>query len=212
MTAAENSPAPQHLRTPKPSSQASAPEPLDAHPQKTGNATVQRPSRGDGLRPALPGWLSRCTLRDAAQDHPNGRLPGGELCGLPVGGHWLHPDAARDWWRLNRSFSARFTQDVCLTDSYRSYEAQSQLYATKPGLASTPGTSRHGWGVALDLCGGIEDFGSPAHQWLREHGRAYGWDNPPWAREDGEKPEPWHWEYTGRSSDDGGGQAVDKNR
>ena len=202
----------QLLREAEPSSRTFAPEPPDARPQNTGNARTQRPSRGDGVRPALPGWLSRCKLRDAAKDHPNGELPGGELCDLPVGDHLLHPDAARDWWRLNRSFRARFAQNLCLTDSYRSYEAQSQVYATKPGLAATPGTSRHGWGVAVDLCGGIEDFGSPAHQWLREHGPAYGWDNPPWARADGDKPEPWHWEYTMRSINDGGRKTVDKNR
>ena len=113
--------------------------------------------------------------------------------------HLLHPDAARDWWRLNRRFKARFGRGLCLTDSYRSYEAQSELFATKPGLAALPGTSNHGWGVALDLCGGIEDFDSPQHQWLRQHGAAYGWDNPEWARIGGAKPEPWHWEYTSES-------------
>ena len=67
---------------------------------------------------------------------------------------------------------------LCRAGSYRSYEAQSELFATKPGLAALPGTSNHGRGVALDLCGGVEDFGSPQHRWLRQNGAAYGWDNP----------------------------------
>ena len=84
---------------------------------------------------------------------------------------------------------------MCITDSYRSYAAQQTLYALKPGLAAVPGTSSHGWGVALDLCGGIESYDSAAHQWLSQHGPRYGWTNPPWARRFGTLPEPWHWEY-----------------
>ena len=154
----------------------------------------QRSSRSDS-RTALPAWLAGCKSRDLAQNHQNGQLPRGELCELPPSSQLLHPDAARDWWRLNRQYRLRFGQPLCVTDSYRSYEAQSRLFAVKPGLAAIPGTSNHGWGVAVDLCGGIEDFGSPTHQWLREHGPKFGWDNPGWARPDGSRPEPWHWEY-----------------
>lgn len=156
----------------------------------------QRPSRS-GSRAPLPDWLARCEPRDSAQAHQNGELPAGELCQLPESGHRLHPDATRDWWRLNRKYRQKFGQPLCVTDSYRSYEAQSQLFGAKPGLAATPGTSNHGWGIAVDLCEGVEDFDSPAHQWLREHGPKFGWDNPVWAREGGSKPEPWHWEYDG---------------
>lgn len=157
---------------------------------------AQRASRGGAARRQLPGWLSECKPRDDAQAHPNGQLPGQELCDLPASGHLLHPDAARDWWRLNEKYRARFGTDLCLTDSYRSYEAQSQLSASKPGLAAAPGTSNHGWGVAMDLCGGVENFDSTEHQWLRQHAAVFGWENPEWAHADGSKPEPWHWEYT----------------
>ena len=157
---------------------------------------TQRVSRGGGARPQLPDWVKVCKPRDDAQAHPNGQLPAEELCGLPVNGHLLHPDAARDWWRLNDKYKARFGTGLCLTDSYRSYEAQSQLSASKPGLAAAPGTSNHGWGVAMDLCGGVENFDSTEHQWLRQHAAVFGWENPEWAHADGSKPEPWHWEYT----------------
>lgn len=166
-------------------------------PEQRAARRAERVSRGGGARGRLPDWLSECKPRDDAQAHPNGQVPGGELCGLPGNGHLLHPDAARDWWRLNEKYKARFGTGLCLTDSYRSYEAQSQLSASKPGLAAAPGTSNHGWGVAVDLCDGVEDFDSAEHRWLRQNAAAFGWENPQWAHVDGSKPEPWHWEYAG---------------
>jgi LAS superfamily LD-carboxypeptidase LdcB len=71
------------------------------------------------------------------------------------------------------------------------------VYLTKPTLAAVPGTSNHGWGVAIDLCGGIERFGTPEHEWLASHGPSYGWIHPTWAAENGSRPEPWHFEYAG---------------
>lgn len=78
----------------------------------------------------------------------------------------------------------------------RDYAAQVDVYRRKPTLAAVPGTSKHGWGVAVDLCGGIEDFGSPAHRWMQANAPAYGWVHPAWAGPTGSRPEPWHWEYT----------------
>jgi len=86
---------------------------------------------------------------------------------------------------------------VCVTDSYRSYAQQVALYRTKPDLAAGPSTSQHGWGVAADLCGGIQDPGSPANTWMKAHAGLYGWFHPAWAEPNGSRPEPWHWEYSG---------------
>jgi zinc D-Ala-D-Ala carboxypeptidase len=178
-----------------------------------------RPSRGDDRRPArevdsrsnvrevdsrsnvleVPRWLRGCLTGPAhsAKEHANGQIPAADLCRLPRGDHLLHGDAALAWWKLDRAFARRFGAGMCMTDSYRSYEAQEQVYALKPGLAAVPGTSSHGWGLALDLCGGIESYDSAAHQWLSLHGPRWGWTNPPWARISGSLPEPWHWEYVG---------------
>ncbi len=71
------------------------------------------------------------------------------------------------------------------------------MRAAKPTLAAVPGTSNHGWGVALDLCDGVERFDTPAHRWLQENAAAFGWFHPAWAQQGGSKPEPWHWEYAG---------------
>ena len=64
------------------------------------------------------------------------------------------------------------------------------------GLAATPGTSEHRWGLAVDLCDGVQKGSGSRFQWLRDNAPAYGWDNPDWARNGGSGPyEPWHWEY-----------------
>lgn len=158
---------------------------------------TSRPSRSQPRRVGWPAWLAACQTGgvDGATRHANGAVPESELCVLPASGHRLHPDAARSWWRLNTAYAARFGRPLCLTDSYRSYEAQAALQAMKPGLAAPAGTSNHGWGVAMDLCGGVESFESAAHRWMVRHGPRFGWVNPTWARAGGARPEPWHWEY-----------------
>ena len=158
---------------------------------------ASRPSRSHPRRRGLPAWLATCQPgeADGATQHFNGAVPESELCALPASGHRLHPDAARSWWRLNAAYAARFGSGLCVTDSYRSYEAQAALQSTKPGLAAPAGTSNHGWGVAVDLCGGVESFDSAAHRWIVRHGTRFGWASPAWARAGGSRPEPWHWEY-----------------
>jgi LAS superfamily LD-carboxypeptidase LdcB len=48
----------------------------------------------------------------------------------------------------------------------------------------------------VDLCGGIDNFGSPQYTWMAENAGDFGFENPSWARQGGSKPEPWHWEYS----------------
>jgi LAS superfamily LD-carboxypeptidase LdcB len=87
---------------------------------------------------------------------------------------------------------------MCVADSYRTYERQVQLYAERPHYAAHPGTSEHGWGLAVDLCGGIETDGTPQNIWMRTHAAQFGWFHPTWADQGGGGPyEPWHWEFAG---------------
>jgi LAS superfamily LD-carboxypeptidase LdcB len=82
-----------------------------------------------------------------------------------------------------------------MTDGYRSYAAQVSVRNRKPGLAAKPGTSEHGFGLAVDMCGGVESQGE-GYWWLRENAAAFGFENPRWAQAGGGGPfEPWHWEY-----------------
>lgn len=130
--------------------------------------------------------------------YANGQIPTAALCPLWGAPHqMLRGDAARAFGALSREYDRAFGEPICVTDSYRSRSAQVSLYATKPQLAARPGTSNHGWGTAVDLCGGIESFGTAHHVWLLSHAPLYGWFHPSWAEPSGSRPEPWHWEYAG---------------
>jgi cell wall-associated NlpC family hydrolase len=127
--------------------------------------------------------------------YANGRIPSSALCPLGAGSHVLRCDAAASYRALGDAFSAAFGTPLCITDSYRSYAAQVAAYRAKPRLAAWPGTSNHGWALAVDLCGGINVAGSPQWTWMQANAGRFGFVNPPWARPGAEKPEPWHWEY-----------------
>jgi D-alanyl-D-alanine carboxypeptidase len=124
----------------------------------------------------------------------NGNISLSEMCVLWDGGPSIRADAAVALARLNQQYRAVFGEDMCITDGYRSYSQQVATKAAKGYLAATPGTSNHGWGLAVDLC--PETYSGDRWSWLAAHGPAYGWDNPDWARAGGSKYEPWHWEFT----------------
>ena len=132
--------------------------------------------------------------------YPNGELPVRSLCGLwGAPGQMLQKDAAAAFNKMSHAFAAVFGEPLCVTASYRTYEHQVELYASMPaGYAAVPGTSNHGWGLAVDLCGGIQVDSSPEHQWLLDHAAAFDWFHPAWAMPGAAGPhEPWHWEYAG---------------
>ena len=137
-------------------------------------------------------------LAGSTAGYSNGSIPSTLLCELSfASGHVLRCDAAAQLERLDVAYRAYFGTHLVITDSYRSFGAQSTARAIKGTLAAVPGTSNHGWGLAIDVGGGAQDFGTAPHLWLRENAPKFGWDNPAWARIGGSKPEPWHWEYTG---------------
>lgn len=117
----------------------------------------------------------------------NGRIPATELSPIEGTSQRMWPPAARSFEAM-RAAAAADGVTIGVTDSYRSYDAQVDVAARKGlynqgGLAAVPGTSRHGWGMALDL-----DLNSTAQAWMREHGGQYGFvENVP--------RESWHWEY-----------------
>lgn len=133
---------------------------------------------------------------DVPADAVNGFLPIAALCPLQTApGHRLSRPAARAFDQMARAFQAAQGQRLCVTDSYRDYAGQVSVFARKPQLAATPGKSLHGWGIAVDLCGGVQQFGSPAFVWMQENAPLFGFHHPDWAEPDGSKPEPWHWEF-----------------
>ena len=138
-----------------------------------------------------------CTGLDISS-YPNGQIPPAALCSVwAAPGALLRADAASAFRRLSLEYTLAFGAPICLTDSYRTRAGQVAVFAAKPTLAAIPGTSNHGWGTALDLCGGIQSFGTPQHAWMLVHAPMYGWFHPGWAGPTGSRPEPWHWEFAG---------------
>jgi D-alanyl-D-alanine carboxypeptidase len=77
---------------------------------------------------------------------------------------------------------------IGVNDSYRDLPGQEQMAREKGiygrgGVAAVPGTSNHGWGLALDL-----DLDGKAQQWLRDNGARFGFVEDV-------AGEPWHWTY-----------------
>lgn len=117
----------------------------------------------------------------------NGRIPTEALEPIGVGKHRLWGPAAVAFRQMALDAAGEGV-NIGVTDSYRSYDQQVDLASRKGlysdgGLAAQPGTSKHGWGVALDV-----DVDSRGLAWLRANGSRYGFfETTP--------REPWHWEY-----------------
>ncbi len=115
-------------------------------------------------------------------------------------------NAAAAFNELNKEFIKKFGKPIEFDgpgSNYRTYEQQNTLWKMyKDGtgnLAATPGTSNHGWGLALDINGitNTGKFNSPLYKWLWENGKKWQIHNPSWAREGKSTREWWHWEYYG---------------
>jgi cell wall-associated NlpC family hydrolase len=125
----------------------------------------------------------------------NGRIPRDQLCTFGAGSHRLRCDAAAAYTAMSAAYETAFGGPLCITDSYRSLDAQVDAHHRKPRITAVPGTSNHGWGLAVDLCGGINVFGTAQTAWMTANAGRYGWVHPDWAQATGSNPEPWHWEY-----------------
>lgn len=141
-------------------------------------------------------WDQAKSMAQAAGAYSNGQIPLSSLTQLATSpGHYLRSDAALMFGELNAAFKEAFGRNIGMTDSYRSYSAQVAVKAAKGWLAGTPGTSNHGWGLALDLKGPESQWGTAERNWLVNNASDFGWISPEWANTS--KPEPWHWEYAG---------------
>lgn len=142
----------------------------------TTTAPVSTARNADGVPVALAGY-------------GNGKIPADALHEVGTTGHRLWAPAA-DALDTLIADAARDGVTIGITDSYRSYEAQVDVAARKGlysqgGLAAVPGTSDHGWGMAVDL-----KLDDAAQSWMRANGGRYGFveDTP---------REPWHWAFEG---------------
>ncbi|MGC5168702.1 transglycosylase SLT domain-containing protein [Luteimicrobium sp. DT211] len=138
------------------------------------------------------------TFREAIDG--SGHLDTSNLCRIPWAGAdmFLRCDAEHAFAKLDKEFHKKFGHDLTLNAAYRDYATQVYLYATMPpGVAAKPGTSNHGWGLAVDL-GNVGTEGSATYDWMLQNAPAYGWSKPSWAKIGGSGAhEPWHWEFVG---------------
>lgn len=122
------------------------------------------------------------------QAYGNGRIPSEAMVPIGQGGHRLHAPAAQAWMSAVEAAAADGIT-LRITDSYRSYDQQVDLVRRKGlysqgGYGAVPGTSNHGWGLAVDV-----DVSDPATlSWIRSNGWRFGFV-------EAVPREPWHWEY-----------------
>jgi len=182
---------------------ASAPPPAAALPPsapvpRTGGGGGTGGARGSGGTGGGGGAGGGDCAGRSTDGYGNGTIPASALCPLTgAPGQQLRADAARAYDRLSAAARSSRGAELCITDSYRDYAGQVDVFRRKPGLAAVPGTSNHGWGVAVDLCGGVQTFGTSAYAWMKANGPRFGWVHPSWAEPGGSRPEAWHWEYVG---------------
>ncbi len=126
---------------------------------------------------------------------PNGdaRNADGAALGVP-----LRREAAGALDALAFFYEREFGKPLTASEGMRSIEMQRYYYDRyinrRAGwtVAAVPGTSNHGWGLAVDLAGPLTSAGTAEHAWTAAHAPLFGWE---WTgRGFGE---PWHFDYSG---------------
>ncbi|WP_029067903.1 M15 family metallopeptidase [Jonesia quinghaiensis] len=131
-------------------------------------------------------WTADGVPKDLVK-YGNGKVPREALDAVGNTGHRLWAPASASLEKLMAA-AKRDGVDIGITDSYRPIDVQHDLVRRKGlysqgGLAAAPGTSPHGWGIAVDL-----KLDNQAQAWMRANGKEYGFieDTP---------REPWHWVF-----------------
>lgn len=157
----------------------------------SGSAIVDAAINGIATAPGerQVGGYGRLPVPQAVIGFGNGKIPSTGLTPLNTQpGHKLYAPAAASWNNMVTAARAEGIE-LKITDSYRDYDEQVDLVRRKGlysqgGLAATPGTSNHGWGMAVDA--NVND--PRTLQWVKTNGPRFGWvESVP--------REPWHWEF-----------------
>ncbi|OYO20806.1 peptidase [Enemella dayhoffiae] len=131
--------------------------------------------------------------------YANGNVPSSQLCRVPGARSdaWrMSCRAVPDFKAMNAAYKKQFGMDLevdhLTLTAYRTVADQRLLYNKYgPGRAAKPGTSNHGWGMALDINmrrGGAGSHQSATYKWLHANGPKYGFrDTVP--------HEDWHFDY-----------------
>ncbi|WP_456826720.1 M15 family metallopeptidase [Cellulomonas sp. P5_E12] len=140
--------------------------------------------------------------------YTNGDIPLKVLCAVAFApSQHLRCDAAEALARMNAAYRVDVGHDLVISGSYRTLEEQISTRAARGTMAAVPGTSNHGWGLAIDL-DQANGYRSAQYAWLKANAMTYGWHHPTYMDEGGRGPhEPWHWEF-GTSDDAGTSTSV----
>jgi hypothetical protein len=132
----------------------------------------------------------------------NGVVPSGDLCVIPfLTSHRIRCGTLPDLLAFNDAYYARFGANLPIDSwrysTFRSYADQVAVWnEIGPPIAARPGTSPHGYGLAVDF---VEryGFGSVQNRWLAAYGPRYHWVRQPWHDQGGSWGEWWHFDYIG---------------
>lgn len=138
----------------------------------------------------------------------NGMLPESMLAAIP----WdkektlIAAPALADLTRLNTAFKKKFGKNIDVDLAYRTLDTQKYYYKELGAyIAAKPGTSNHGWGLAIDVPEShAYSFRGKYYKWLKSNSKKYNWlhrKNLEEFRADGSRnpyAEAWHFEYSGQ--------------
>ncbi|GGA72757.1 hypothetical protein GCM10011490_24420 [Pseudoclavibacter endophyticus] len=110
----------------------------------------------------------------------------------------LRAEAAGALDALAWHYQRQFGKPLAASEGMRSIAMQNYYWDRyinrRPGwtVAAQPGTSNHGWGLAVDLAWPITSSATAEHAWVAATAPLFGWE---WTgRNFGE---PWHFDFTG---------------
>lgn len=119
-------------------------------------------------------------------------------------------------WMKANGFKGSGGDYANITSVFRDYDKQVSIKSAYGSGAATPGSSPHGWGVAIDLqfykkdgseisnvkntASSFNTNNNPALKWLLDNSYVYGWVLPYGLRDQFGLDEHWHFEYHGTAA------------
>ncbi|MEE1619913.1 SH3 domain-containing protein [Zafaria sp. Z1313] len=149
-------------------------------------------------QPRATAWKGKTTAAQLRRS-ANGKLPSSALVAIP----WdpqknlIAGPALADLTRMNAAFKKKFGRDLEVDLTYRTLGMQRYLYTDLgPMIAARPGTSSHGWGLAIDFPETKPyGFGGAYYTWLKKYSKQWGWVHHKRLEQGSPYAEAWHFEY-----------------
>ena len=166
--------------------------------------------------PAFVLPVQKVKIPSCLKGQKNGELSAGILKKCDVGSALMAEPAARAMKAMVAAMSGSLSIEYTHVGAYRTLKGQTDLFLSRytttplPGrptktwngvkywqlpktaMAAVPGTSNHGWGLAIDLAekinGKAASISPRSVKWLIKHAAQYGFCAEA-------QSEPWHWRY-----------------